>query len=1090
MPENLPCKIAIPEHRAKDAKVCSNLIRQTVVRGGTYEATAVEQSGNVIILKDDSERRIAVALNRSIRGIDADVPVLVPKLVIGVQDLNAGTDLVWRRPPVVHALSAHEIVASWEGKFRFVQEDEDRDIVGLREPQVGAIHAVLAHLAVETSPATVVMPTGTGKTETMLSLLAYKRFRRVLVLVPSDALRTQIGEKFLSFGYLPELGLLPWDVATPAVCMVTKSLSVAAQFDTLIEKSNVFVATPSILNSSDPALVDRLCSECDILFVDESHHIAATTWKAVKDRFVGHSKAVIQFTATPFRNDGGNLEGKIIFNYPLSRAQQNGYFRPIRFFPVSEYLERRKDEAIAEKALEILRGDLDARPDHIMMARVNGTDRAGAIAGIYRRLQREWQPQVIHSGMTKQEKDDALAKLRSRESRIVICVNMLGEGFDFPNLKVAAIHDAHKTLAITLQFVGRFTRKARNIGDAAFVANIAETTVEGNLQALYAQSPDWDLIIRKESERQIEREVRNQELIEGFRDQGDLKKILSLWNLRPAYSTMVFRTPEEAQWRHDVIDHVLPKGSKPKTSHNPAKKILVCVAERNEEVTWGKYKGIENHDLEFLVAMYVPESRALFIHASDYDFYRVEKLAELLVPGARPVAGEPVFRVFSGVERPMVRNLGARKTGDISFTMYFGPNVLDVMTAVEMGGSELSNLAGWGYEAGERCTWGCSQRKGKVWSMGGGDILSWIEWTEKVWRKISNNELQTNDILRSFLCARPIEGDRPASAPISVQWGDSTSAVAEEKVIVTIGQGEFRLSEVELRVDSFEETGPILFSVTAERAEANYRLSYSPREEGGVDFTYEQLSTDSASLKFGSRHAIDFVDHAKRDPLVVTYANGERTVNGYLIQNPSDVGEYRRDRIAALDWAAAGVNIQTEIQGPQRDPSSIQNRIALECIRDYDVVFDDHGSGEAADLVCLRRDEESSSIEVLFVHCKKSGQPSAGARVGDLYELCGQAQKSIRWKHNGFPNLASHLKHREEKAHARGETRFMKGGLPDLALFKEVSHKSKFKLDVWIVQPGVSRTEVSTQMLLLLGATEDYLAKTSNADLTLFGSTS
>ena len=36
---------------------------------------------------------------------------------------------------------------------------------GLRLPQIGAIHAIHAHWSVSHEPATIVMPTGTGKTE-------------------------------------------------------------------------------------------------------------------------------------------------------------------------------------------------------------------------------------------------------------------------------------------------------------------------------------------------------------------------------------------------------------------------------------------------------------------------------------------------------------------------------------------------------------------------------------------------------------------------------------------------------------------------------------------------------------------------------------------------------------------------------------------------------------------------------------------------------------------------------------------------------------------------------------------------------------
>lgn len=69
-------------------------------------------------------------------------------------------------------------------------------VPGLRRPQIGALHAALAHATRSTEPATIVMPTGTGKTETMLALNARQQFDRLLVVVPTDALREQIAGKF------------------------------------------------------------------------------------------------------------------------------------------------------------------------------------------------------------------------------------------------------------------------------------------------------------------------------------------------------------------------------------------------------------------------------------------------------------------------------------------------------------------------------------------------------------------------------------------------------------------------------------------------------------------------------------------------------------------------------------------------------------------------------------------------------------------------------------------------------------------------------------------------------------------------------
>lgn len=83
-------------------------------------------------------------------------------------------------------------VDSWTDAFSYIREDSSKDIKGLRPPQLGAVHAAQSHFAVHSDPATIVMPTGTGKTETMLSILVAEQCQRLLVIVPTDALRTQI----------------------------------------------------------------------------------------------------------------------------------------------------------------------------------------------------------------------------------------------------------------------------------------------------------------------------------------------------------------------------------------------------------------------------------------------------------------------------------------------------------------------------------------------------------------------------------------------------------------------------------------------------------------------------------------------------------------------------------------------------------------------------------------------------------------------------------------------------------------------------------------------------------------------------------
>src|SRR5690606_4648842 len=81
------------------------------------------------------------------------------------------SDFNWIKHPLLKSsyLAKHTIdlvLDSWTDTFSY-KADREGD-PGLRNPQIGALHALQAHWSVSNEPAIVVLPTGTGKTETML----------------------------------------------------------------------------------------------------------------------------------------------------------------------------------------------------------------------------------------------------------------------------------------------------------------------------------------------------------------------------------------------------------------------------------------------------------------------------------------------------------------------------------------------------------------------------------------------------------------------------------------------------------------------------------------------------------------------------------------------------------------------------------------------------------------------------------------------------------------------------------------------------------------------------------------------------------
>lgn len=226
------------------------------------------------------------------------------------------------------------------------------------------------------------MPTGTGKTDTIFAIIIAGRFRRTLLIVPSDALRTQIGDRLASLQRLRTINAISDDVLSPIVHRIDgRNAAVDVQ---AIEASNVTIATPAALTQLDDNELEAFAAHFSHLIFDEAHHVAAMTWGRIRNAF--GSKPAIYFTATPFRLDQQRLEGKIIFNYSLSQAQRDNHFQKIDFFPVREYLTSEIDRTIAAKAVDLLANDLEEGFDHILMARCATISNANRIIELYREL--------------------------------------------------------------------------------------------------------------------------------------------------------------------------------------------------------------------------------------------------------------------------------------------------------------------------------------------------------------------------------------------------------------------------------------------------------------------------------------------------------------------------------------------------------------------------------------------------------------------------------------------------------------------------------------------------------------------------------
>lgn len=982
---------------------------------------------------------------------------------------------------------AKEVAESWRNQVRYKAEkpsnsteDLTEDERGLRPPQLGALFSVGSHWSIACSPATIVMPTGTGKTETMLAVLAAHCIRSMLVIVPSKALRGQLTEKFRTFGLLKYLGILPNSAKYPLVAVIKKRAVTDDDLD-IFRNCNVAVGVvSSLVGGTASDLLPKIAEIMDALVVDEAHHVAAKSWKSVKESF--GSKKVLQFTATPFRNDSHHVDGSVIYSYPLKSAQDDGYFKRIDFVPVYEIDDDESDFIIAKEAVERLRQDLAEDRPHQLFARCGSRARAEDVLKVYEGLASDLNPVLVHSEIT--DADSRVESIRSGCSKIAVCVNMLGEGVDIPALKIAAIHDQHQSLAVLLQFVGRFTRKGDSrLGDACVVANIGNPKVSKALERLYSEEADWNSILREmssEAAREHAEFVRFLEKSERFDSESEIPLDcgVSETSLRPVFSSLFFRCEsfspknfhEGLSDRFDVVSVWL----------NDDTNTLFFVTRSSDRVKWSNSKEVRKVEWDLFVLHFDVDLKLLYL-ASSFKGASHEQLAKS-VGATSQIVGEDVFRSLGGIGRLVFNNLGVTKHGrrNLSFAMYTGADVKQALSESEKVGSRKSNISGYGWEYGSQITIGCSHR-GRVWSKAAGTIPKFIEWASCVGNKLVDEAIETKTIVSNVLIPQHAE-KIPESEVLSVDWPNELYSCAEERIELSVDGRNFDFCATELScLDVCRDTNYIDYAIFTE-GEDDPLIGFRMTIKGAEGYDVVQLEDKVALLKLGSREygLIEFL--SDYPPLVRFVDLSELDGNILLASEGAGEAPIDLDRLEVWDWGGTNKKIESIWKNGIERRESIQWKTAtIYADNGFDVVYDDDGAGEAADLVCLK--DEGEYISLVLIHCKYSQKEKSGARYSDVVEVSSQAVRSARWP-GKFKELIGHIRTREKRHGNSGErTGFFVGSVRDLTTFERASRFKEVRPNVLIVQPGVSKSKVSDGQLLILGAAHSYLKQTLNVEL-------
>ncbi|MFF2853864.1 DEAD/DEAH box helicase [Peribacillus sp. NPDC058002] len=1082
-------KITVPDVRKKIFKQtgCRNYIDHILEGGKEINGEIIKAEIMFFNLKCGKEL-YCFTTDKKVFDLSIAHVLLIEKMKIE-QNLNVEEIMIkdWVKHPLLsREFNNEEIIDSWNRAFNFIEENLDRGEKGLRRPQIGALYSILSHLKVPSDVATVVMPTGTGKTETMLSTLIAAKCEKLLITVPSDSLRAQVGNKFLKLGLLKEFGIVNKSAMYPKVGLIYEKFPSTELLEEFLEKSNVIITTMNILSRMDEKSRTLLSKYCTNVFIDEAHHVKAASWEFVRKVFA--DSKVIQFTATPFRNDGKSLDGKIIFNYPLEEAQKEGYFTEIEFIAVKEYDSKKVDRVVAEVAIERLIHDIGNNLPHILMARCANKNRALEVFKIYKELTATTDliPALIYSGIENQK--GIYQEIIDKKYNIIVCVDMLGEGFDLPELKVAALHDIRKSLPITLQFIGRFTRTKHDevLGRAAFVANIADLEVTGVLDDLYSNDANWNNLISNISSTSVESEVEYKDFLEGFKNINQSNFAFN--NIHPKLSTVVYVGRSES-WSPLVLKTYFESNTNYEYVFydiNKAENMVVIIYASKNSLDWLNDKNTYNLSWTLIILIWNPDQKLLYINSSDNSSLYKE-IANQVIENAKLINEMQVFKSLYNIDRLRLQNVGMKLflAKDIRYRMSVGSDLSEAIPLMEKQRSQKSYVVGAGFENGEPVNIGCSY-KGRIWTKLQGNLFTLKKWCNNVGEKLTNSSIDPNQVLIECLVPERIS-EIPDVVPIGIDWDYEVYKENETRFQFKVGNIEKNLSEVELSIKSFDVKDHIEIELKIGEIyiPINFRVFndfIDGFDEGVPNFRFEITSEDQVQVKYGSKRVplLDFLDIYTP---TIWFADGSSlTRNDYIVLK-HEINLYNREALIPFDWTNVDISKESQHVNPKVKDSIQYKMIQYLKEKDYDVIYDDDGSGEIADIVTIK--EVENELKIQFYHLKYAQKGRVSAAIANLYEVCGQAQKSTQWKYKSGKEFFSHLLRRHVKTYSGEQcSRLEKGDLEFLETLKtKAKKKIPMSYEIYIVQPSISQKNVNDDILTLLGVTENFIKETTGIDL-------
>lgn len=370
--------------------------------------------------------------------------------------------------------------------------EEKIQVITLRENQIDPVLIGIEFFNTpKIAPSIIVAPTAFGKS-IVIAFIAKKIKDKILVIQPTKELLEQNYEKFINLGgtasiYSASMGIK--EIGHTTYATIGSIIAVAQEFKKL-------------------GFTKVIIDECD-RYPREKDGLLR---RFVEGIGITH---VLGLTATPLKlqsnmGDDGNTISKLVmltnwskkgnfFNHILYVAQiqdivKLGYWTKLNYQSYdfdtgtlvynsirSEFTNKSIEKAYEHQNIEqkIIKKVAEVWERKSILVAVPTIDQATRLAG------KIPSAAVVHSGTPKKLRNQIIEEFKSQKIRVVVQVNVLTIGFDYPQLDCIITGRPTSSISWWYQFVGRGTRIHENKEDCLIVDFVGSVKRFGKVEDLY-----------------------------------------------------------------------------------------------------------------------------------------------------------------------------------------------------------------------------------------------------------------------------------------------------------------------------------------------------------------------------------------------------------------------------------------------------------------------------------------------------------------------------------------------------------------------------------------------------------------------------